>query len=64
MFIGAEVPFTRHVVGYAWMRNELPSDAINKMLYHIHSDPSVGVSLFGAVYDGIAYLFIVNLEEA
>jgi hypothetical protein len=68
-FIEVEVPYTKHAVGYDWMRRQLPDDAMNKMLYFI--DIGTGgkgtheaAVLFGAVYDSYAYLFILQLDEA
>lgn len=61
-FGGEPLPFDRHAVNYDWMRKSLDPSAMNKMLYHLSS--SDDVELFGAVYDSIAYLFVVRVNDS
>lgn len=61
-FGGEPLPFDRHAVNYDWMRQSIPTDGMNKMLYHLSS--SDDVELFGAVYDSIAYLFVVRVNDS
>jgi len=59
---GEPMPYDRHAVGKDWMLQALPSDSANKYLYHLSS--SDDVELFGAVYDNIAYLYVVRLWDS
>lgn len=61
-FCGEPLEYERHAVNYDWMRSSLHSDAMNKMLYHLSS--SDDVELFGAVYDCIAYLYVVRMPAS
>ena len=58
---GDRLPCERHAVGPDWMRANLPTDAMNKYVYHLSSGDDV--ELFGAVYDSIAYLFVVRVND-
>lgn len=61
-YCGEPLTFERYAVNLHWMTGSLHAGAVNKMLYHLCSD--LHTELFGAVYDSIAYLYVVKLDNA